>query len=108
MALGIPELRSISLAARLGSLSRTADALNITQSALSRRIAEAERSLGITLFDRLPRGVKPTEACLAFLQHAEIALTSINEGREAALDVQKRRMQAISIGVLEVLCDEML
>ena len=108
MPLGILELKSISLASRLGSLSRTAEALNITQPALSRRISEAERSLGIKLFDRLPRGVKPTDACLAFLRHAEVALTSISDGRDAALDVQNRRVRAVSIGLLEVFCDNFL
>lgn len=108
MPIGILELRSISLAARMGSLSRTAEALNITQPALSRRITEAERALGIQLFERLPRGVRPTEACIAFLRHAEVALTSINDGREAALDIQHRRDQAITVGLLEVFCDRLL
>lgn len=108
MPLGLPELESISLAARLGSLSRTAEALNITQPALSRRITEAERSLGVKLFDRLPRGVKPTAACLAFLRHAEVALASISDGRDAALDVQNRRAREIAISLLEIFCDTLL
>lgn len=107
MPLGILELKSISLASRLGSLSRTAEALNITQPALSRRISEAERTLGVKLFNRLPRGVKPTDACLAFLRHAEVALTSINDGRDAALDVENQRVRATSISLLEIFCDTM-
>lgn len=106
--IGILELKSISIAAQLGSLSRTADALNITQPALSRRIKEAERALGIKLFIRLPRGMKATEACLAFLRHAEVALTSISDGYEAALDVEHRRAQSVPVGLLEVFCDTML
>jgi DNA-binding transcriptional LysR family regulator len=108
MSLDLLQLKSVSLAARLGSLSRAAEALNITQSALSRRIAEAERALGVGLFERLSRGVKPTEACLAFLRHAEIALVSLDDGRDAARDVEGRRRQEVPIGLIEVLCDEIL
>lgn len=108
MPIGILELRSVSLAARMGSLSRTAEALNISQPALSRRIAEAERALGFQLFERLPRGVKPTDACIVFLRHAEVALTSISDGREAALDLERRQAQAICVGLLEVFCDQLL
>lgn len=108
MPIGILELKSISLAARMGSFSSTAKALNVSQPALSRRITESERALGIKLFERLPRGVKPTEACIAFLKHAEVALTSINDGLDAALDIQHRRVQAVSVGLLEVFCDSLL
>jgi DNA-binding transcriptional LysR family regulator len=108
MPLDLPQLRSVSVAARLGSLSRAAETLNITQSALSRRIAEAERSLGVLLFERQSRGVKPTEACRAFLRHAEIALVGLEEGREAARDVQDRRQRDVAFGVLEIFCDARL
>ncbi|MCB2075335.1 MAG: LysR family transcriptional regulator [Novosphingobium sp.] len=104
----MPELKAVSTAARLGSLSRAANVLHITQPALSRRIAEAEKSVGVVLFERLPRGVKATEACLAFLRHAEIALTSIDEGIDAALQMQSDKVHSLSIGLLEVLCDDTL
>ncbi|RYE37512.1 MAG: LysR family transcriptional regulator, partial [Hyphomicrobiales bacterium] len=68
MGLGLVELRSVISAARLGSFGRAAAALHVTQPALSRRIAEAEASLGVQLFERLSRGVRPTDACLAFLR----------------------------------------
>lgn len=105
MALGLSELRSVIAVARLGSLGRAAGALNITQPALSRRIAEAEAALGVKLFDRLPRGVRPTDACMAFLRHAEIALASIEDAREAARNVKASRAEEITLGFIDVLCD---
>lgn len=108
MTLELVDLRTVSVAARLRSFSRAAEALNLTQPAFSRRIAEVEKTLGISLFERLPRGVRPTEACLAFLRHAEIALNSVEAGRAAALEVESRRAREISFGVLENLCDEAL
>lgn len=106
--MGLPELKAVSVAARLGSLSRAAEVLHITQPALSRRIAEAEDAVGVALFERLARGVRPTEACLAFLRHAEIALTSIEDGVNAALQLDSDVASAITVGVIEVLCDDRL
>ncbi|MCB2076807.1 MAG: LysR family transcriptional regulator [Novosphingobium sp.] len=101
-------LNAVSVAARLGSLSRAADMLNLSQPALSRRITEAERLIGVPLFERLPRGVKATDACLAFLSHAEIALTSIDEGISAALCINNNTIQNLSVGLLEVFCDPVI
>ncbi|MDK3024119.1 LysR family transcriptional regulator [Cupriavidus taiwanensis] len=49
-------------AAREGSIKRAAQTEHIAQSALSRRIAELERSLGVVLFVRSPAGVVLTDA----------------------------------------------
>lgn len=45
-----------------GSFSATAEALTMTQPAVSRQIAGLEKRLGVHLFQRLPRGVRPTSA----------------------------------------------
>lgn len=55
-------LRAFDAAVRLGSFSRAADAVHLTHGAVSRRIAALEADLGVALFDRLPRGVRPTAA----------------------------------------------
>lgn len=49
-------------AAREGSIKRAAETEHIAQSALSRRIAELERTLGVALLVRSPSGVVLTEA----------------------------------------------
>lgn len=45
-----------------GSVSAGAQRLRISQSAVSKQLAEFEKQLGVTLFERLPRGVRLTEA----------------------------------------------
>jgi DNA-binding transcriptional LysR family regulator len=42
------------------NFARAAEALNLTQPALSRSIAGLEAALGERLFDRTPQGVEPT------------------------------------------------
>lgn len=48
--------------AATGSISAGALRLHISQSAVSKQLGEFEHALGVTLFDRLPRGVRLTEA----------------------------------------------
>ncbi|MGW2639986.1 LysR family transcriptional regulator [Streptomyces sp. NPDC001348] len=73
----LPELSTAWLrvfleVARSGSFTVAARTLGWTQSAVSRQVASLEGALGGgPLFDRLPRGVRLTEAGRAFVPHAE-------------------------------------
>ncbi len=57
--------------ARCGSFGRAAKALAYTAPAVSQRIAALERVHGVLLFERSPRGVRPTPAGRLLLRHAE-------------------------------------
>jgi len=53
------------------SFSRAAEAMEITQPAVSIQVQELEKFLGITLFHRRPRGLRITEAGNAVLAYAQ-------------------------------------
>jgi len=55
-------LAAFHAVARAGSISRGAEQLMTSQPAVSRQVADLEAELGVTLFDRLPRGVRLTDA----------------------------------------------
>src|SRR5215204_428507 len=57
--------------ANRGSFSRAADALALTQPAVSQQVAALERQLGVRLLDRGPGGPAPTEAGALLLDHAD-------------------------------------
>src|SRR5512145_3332531 len=67
--------------ARTRTVSRAADALFVTQPALTARLQRLEAELDTKLFVRTPRGMKLTEAGDAFLPHAVKALDSLADGR---------------------------
>jgi DNA-binding transcriptional LysR family regulator len=70
--LPLDTLRAFEAAARTGSFSGAAEALNLTHGAVSRQIAKLERWLGQRLFDRQARGVGLTpEGQRLFLRTAE-------------------------------------
>lgn len=67
----------------LGSVRDAAAALHLTQPAVSKRIAALETQLGHDLFDRVGRGIAPTEAGRAFLPHARRLLAEMEDGQRA-------------------------
>jgi DNA-binding transcriptional LysR family regulator len=54
------DLRILMAVAEAGSMNKAAAILNMTQPAVSRSIAELERTVGVSLLDRNARGVEPT------------------------------------------------
>ncbi|EBA14338.1 transcriptional activator AmpR [Roseobacter sp. SK209-2-6] len=79
----LPPLQAVRVfeaAARLGSFSRAADELAMTQAAVSYQIKQLEDRAGQPLFRRLPRGVVPTLAGKAFQRQAAEALDRLRQG----------------------------
>lgn len=67
--------------ARCGSFSIAAQNLFITQSAVSKRIAQLESQLDTRLFDRIGRGISLTESGSTLLPQAEQILTQLEDAR---------------------------
>ncbi|MCF8504443.1 MAG: LysR family transcriptional regulator, partial [Caulobacter sp.] len=55
---------------RLGSFSRAAEAAGVTQSAVTKNVADLEQQLGFALFNRTSRGAVVTEAGRDFIDRA--------------------------------------
>ena len=72
--------------ARLGSVSRAAEALYVTQPTLTARLHALERVMGDQLFVRTRHGMRLTEAGRAFLPYAERAVRALRDGRQAIED----------------------
>src|SRR5712672_2446517 len=59
--LKLQDLHVLMAVVQAGSMNKAAALLNTGQSAISRSIAELERTIGVRLLDRNPQGVEPTE-----------------------------------------------
>ncbi|WP_445148385.1 LysR family transcriptional regulator [Baekduia sp. Peel2402] len=66
-----------------GSFSAAAERLHLAQPSLSEQIRRLEAELGVALFARVGRGIKPTDAAQALRPHAEAALAAVADAREA-------------------------
>jgi DNA-binding transcriptional LysR family regulator len=78
--LKLRDLTVMAAVARLGSMGRAAAALNTSQPAISRSIAELEQALGVRLLERDRRGVRVTEYGLALLKCHTAVFDALREG----------------------------
>ena len=76
------EVRDLDLVLALaaaGSTARAAQLLHLTQSAISRALAQAEERIGVQLFERSARGLSPTAAGQRLLAGAGPLLRQLHE-----------------------------
>ena len=69
--------------ARTRTVSRAADALSVTQPALTARLQRLEEDLGSKLFLRTPRGMTLLPAGQVFLAHARSILAAVARAVDA-------------------------
>lgn len=94
-------LRYFVVAAQLEHFGRAAARLAIVQPALSRQIGELEAELGVSLFERLARGVRLTAAGRVFLAEAEALLARAGQASERVRDVAAGRAGRLRIGFVD-------
>jgi DNA-binding transcriptional LysR family regulator len=85
--MAINELRSISIfvtAAELGSLRKTAAALNISPQAASQALAQLEQHLNVRLFHRTTRSMALTDDGRRFLEEAQPSLLGLQRALQTA------------------------
>src|SRR3954471_8725054 len=63
----LQDLHVLMAVVQTGSMNKAAVLLNTGQSAISRSVAELERTVGVRLLDRNPQGVEPTRYGRALL-----------------------------------------
>jgi DNA-binding transcriptional LysR family regulator len=76
------------------AMGRAAEAVALTQPAASRMLADVERSLGLTLFERLPRGMTPTVYGEVMVRRARSVLTELDRTGKEVLALQQGRWLA--------------
>lgn len=84
----------------LGTMTAAAERLHSSQSALSHRLAEAERRLGTPLFERGPRRrLLPTRAGLTVHQSASRALADLERAEQLLLNEERTITATVRIAV---------
>jgi LysR family cyn operon transcriptional activator len=81
-------LRYLLAVADHGGFTRAAEALHVSQPTLSQQIRQLEETLGVSLFDRTSRMVKPTDAGEAYIECARRVLVELEAGKRALHDVK--------------------
>jgi LysR family hydrogen peroxide-inducible transcriptional activator len=81
-----------------GAFSRAADRLGVTQPSLSQQIKRLEEELGAPLFDRLSRGVVPTQTGEKMIHHARRVLAEVAEAGRSVRDAGGKIAGPLAIG----------
>ncbi len=81
-----------------GNIHRAAQVLNMTQPAASKLLKDLEDALGVSLFKRLPRGMRPTWYGETMIRHARVALTSLNQAHEELEAAKSGQFGQVNVG----------
>lgn len=84
--------------AEAGGFSRAAEVVHVSQPAISMQVAELEETLGTALFDRLPRGVRLTDAGAVLLGYAQRVATLEAEAERAMRELRGLERGRLTLG----------
>ncbi|WP_064092681.1 LysR family transcriptional regulator [Rossellomorea aquimaris] len=96
----INQLKAFELVVRLGSFSKAARYLNLSQPTISIRIQGLEKEVGGSLFYRVGKRVELTETGKGFLPYASQAIEILTKGIERARLMQEGKHGYVTIGTL--------
>jgi LysR family transcriptional regulator, carnitine catabolism transcriptional activator len=106
------QLEALVLVYRLGSITKAAAELRVTQSAISLLIRQIEENFQLKLFDRTTRALHPTAACREAIPAAERILSSargLSQHMRDLVEVRTGRIAvAVSAGVASALLPRIL
>ena len=105
---GIENVQTFLALAQDLNFRRTAERLNLDQSALSRRIQKLEHSLGFRLLDRTTREVSLTQAGQQFYRDNSELLRGYNESIEAARRVAEGKSGLLRVAYMAFAATELM
>lgn len=108
MAFTLRQLQYFVAVCEQGTVSGAAQTLSISQSAVTEAIKELESDLGVTLFERHPRGLNITHKGHQFLRHANSILSSVSDARQAFATNADAVTGSLSLGVTSLVAGYVL
>ena len=83
-----------------GNIHRAAQVLSMTQPAASKLLKDLEDVLEVPLFERLPRGMRPTWYGETMIRHARMALASLNQAHDELTALKAGHFGQVGIGAI--------
>ena len=83
-----------------GNIHRAAQVLNTTQPAASKLLKDMEDALQVSLFERLPRGMRPTRYGETMIRHARVALATLDQAHDEINALKAGRFGQVSVGAI--------
>ncbi|WP_428310503.1 LysR family transcriptional regulator [Hydrocarboniphaga sp.] len=96
----LKQLRVFVMVARHGSITRAAEAMHLTQPALSLQLKALQDAVGAPLFKRTPQGMELLAAGSSLLPYAEAVLSANDAFRSAAAQVSGQVSGRLHLGTI--------
>lgn len=106
--LRLRQLRLMLALEEFGSLRRAADAIGMTQPAATKMLHEAEGVLGVELFERLSRGMRPTPFGETVIYYARMVFAELSGMREELVALESGNLGRVTIGAIPALASGLL
>ncbi|MER8746169.1 MULTISPECIES: LysR family transcriptional regulator [unclassified Mesorhizobium] len=100
--INLQQLRALLAVHDEGGFRRAAERLNTSQSAISRTIQTLEAELGVPVFERSVRGVKPSSVGNNLLRYARTIVDGLDEISIKALSAIRGEVGQLKIGYNEI------
>ncbi len=98
--LTVRHLRVVAVIQAEGNLMRAATSLNMTQSAVTKALQDAEAQMGVLLFERTNRGVVATKIGSKLAAHARLILAQIDKAEQEVAHLRDGTAGQVTIGTL--------
>jgi DNA-binding transcriptional LysR family regulator len=82
------------------NLHQAAQATHMSQPAASKMLKDMEELFGVALFERLPRGMRPTVYGETLVRHVRMALDNLAQGQSAMSALQAGLSGQVNLGVI--------
>jgi DNA-binding transcriptional LysR family regulator len=102
------QLRGFCMAAQLGSFTKAAEKLHLTQAGLSALVRALESQVGGRLFERTTRSLSLTEAGERMLPVAERVLAELDAASTDVLGIAIRRQRVLRVGATPLVASRLL
>jgi DNA-binding transcriptional LysR family regulator len=96
--LRIKQLSLIAALDEFRSLRKVAEAMHLSQPAATKMLHEIEETLGVQLFERLPRGMRPTVFGESVINYAQLMLADLDNLRKQLVAQQAGAVGEVSVG----------
>lgn len=84
----------------LGNLHQAAQETNMSAPAASKMLKDMEEMFGVQLFERLPRGLRPTIYGRTMISHVRMALANLERGQNSVAALKAGLSGQVRIGII--------
>jgi DNA-binding transcriptional LysR family regulator len=102
-SLNLRQVEAFKAVIELGTVSRAADALLVSQPAVSKLLSKLEEDTGLTLFDRVRGKLAPTSHGMRLYEEIDRVFTGLRQLEQAVESIRRDEQRQLTVGVMPAL-----